>query len=47
MQTIEGSAHNGHGEFDGKKFVDTTIDDIVIALGRDPFIVRSSRTATH
>ncbi len=43
MQTIEGHAHNGHGEFDGKKFVDTTIDDIVIALGRDSFIVRSSR----
>jgi hypothetical protein len=43
MQTIEGHSHNGDGAFEGKKFVDTTIDDIVIALGRDSFIVRSSR----
>jgi len=43
MQTIEGHAHNGDGAFEGKKFVDTMIDDIVIALGRDSFIVRSSR----
>jgi len=43
MQTIEGHSHNGDGAFEGRKFVDTTIDDIVIALGRDSFIVRSSR----
>ncbi len=43
MQTIEGHAHNGDGEFKGRKFVDTTINDIIDALGRDIFIVRSER----
>lgn len=43
MQTIEGHAHNGDGAFEGRKFVDTTINDIVQALGRDIFVVRSGR----
>jgi hypothetical protein len=43
MQTIEGHSHNGDGAFEGRKFVDTTIDDIVIALARDTFIIRSER----
>lgn len=43
MQTIEGHAHNGDGAFEGHKFVDTTINDIVQALGRDIFVVRSGR----
>lgn len=43
IQSIEGHAHNGHGEFHGKKFVDTTINDIVYLLGYDAFAVRSSR----
>ncbi len=43
MQTIEGHAHNGDGAFNGQKFVDTTINDIVQALGRDVFVVRASR----
>lgn len=43
MQTIEGHAHNGHGEFNGKKFVDTTMNDIVFALGLDQFAIRNAR----
>lgn len=43
MQTIEGHAHNGHGEFSGKKFVDTTMNDIVFALGFDAYVIRSAR----
>lgn len=43
MQTIEGHSHNGDGAFNGQKFVDTTINDIVEVLGRDTFIVRSKR----
>jgi hypothetical protein len=43
MQTIEGHAHNGHGEFSGKRFVDTTMNDIVFALGLDAYAVRSAR----
>ena len=43
IQTIEGHSHNGDGAFRGHKFVDTTINDIVEALGRDVFVVRSKR----
>jgi len=43
MQTIEGHSHNGDGAFKGRKFVDTTLNDIAEALGRDVFIVRSER----
>ncbi|MBC7194187.1 MAG: hypothetical protein H5U37_00785 [Caldisericia bacterium] len=43
MQTIEGHAHNGHGEFQGKRFVDTTMNDIVFALGFDAYAIRSAR----
>jgi len=43
IQTIEGHSHNGDGAFKGRKFVDTTINDIVEALGRDVFVVRSER----
>ena len=43
MQTIEGHSHNGDGAFKGAKFVDTTINDIVEALARDTFIIRSER----
>jgi len=43
MQSIEGHAHNGHGEFSGKKFVDTTLNDIVFALGFDAYAVRNAR----
>ena len=43
MQTIEGHSHNGDGAFRGHKFVDTTLNDITEALGRDVFTVRSER----
>jgi len=43
MQSVEGHAHNGHGEFNGKKYVDTTLNDIVFSLGYDQFAVRSAR----
>ncbi len=43
MQTIEGHSHNGDGAFRGQKFVDTTMNDITEALGRDIFVVRSAR----
>ncbi len=43
MQTIEGHSHNGDGAFRGDKFVNTTMNDITEALGRDIFVVRSAR----
>lgn len=43
MQSIEGRAHNGSGAFDKRTFVNTTIDDIVRALGRDPVAVKAAR----
>lgn len=43
MQTIEGHSHNGDGAFRGRKFVDTTLNDITEALNRDVFVVRSAR----
>lgn len=43
MQSIEGRAHNGAGGFNKRFYVNTTIDDIVIALGRSPKIVKSKR----
>jgi hypothetical protein len=43
IQTIEGHSHNGDGAFRGRRFVNTTINDIAEALGRDVFILRSER----
>jgi len=43
MQSIEGRAHNGSGAFDKQTFVNTTIDDIVRSLGRDPAVVKAAR----
>jgi hypothetical protein len=33
VQSIEGHAHEGHAEFKGHQFVNTNVEDIVIALG--------------
>ena len=33
VQSIEGHAHEGHSEFKGHRFVNTHIEDIVVALG--------------
>lgn len=43
MQSIEGRAHNGAGSFNKRFYVNTTIDDIVRALGRSPKMVKAKR----
>jgi CBS domain-containing protein len=43
MQSIEGRAHNGAGSFNKRFYVNTTIDDIVSALGRSPRTVKAKR----
>ncbi len=43
MQSVEGHSHMGHGEFHGKKYPNTTIDDIARALKLNPMEVKSSR----
>ncbi|MBI5124396.1 MAG: hypothetical protein HZA72_03150, partial [Candidatus Omnitrophica bacterium] len=43
MQSIEGRAHNGAGAFHKHSYVNTTIDDIVSALGRSPRLIKSKR----
>ena len=43
MQSLEGRAHNGAGVFENRTFVNTTIDDVVRALGRDPDEVKARR----
>lgn len=43
MQSIEGRAHNGAGHFSKRFYVNTTIDEIVSALGRSPKVVKAKR----
>src|SRR3989338_2081705 len=43
MQSIEGRAHNGAGSFHKRFYVNTTIDDIVSAIGRSPKMVKAKR----
>lgn len=43
MQSIEGRAHNGAGSFNKRFYVNTTIDDIVSALGRSPKVIKAKR----
>ena len=43
MQSLEGRAHNGAGVFENRSFVNTTIDDVVRALGRDPDEIKAKR----
>lgn len=43
MQSIEGRAHNGAGSFNKRFYVNTTIDDIVSALGRSRKVVKAKR----
>ena len=43
MQSIEGHAHEGHGVFSGRRFINTTIQDTVLALGRDPRVISAQR----
>ncbi len=45
MQSVEGHAHEGHLAFRGHPCVNTTMDDIVESLGRDPrFVTRHRQT---
>lgn len=43
MQSIEGRAHNGAGAFNKRFYVNTTVDNIVSALGRSPKVVKAKR----
>lgn len=43
IQAIEGHAHNGHGEFRQRRFVDVTAADVVRALGWNPREVKRDR----
>ena len=43
MQSLEGRAHNGAGVFENRTFVNTTIDDVVRALGKDPEKIKTQR----
>jgi len=43
MQSLEGRAHNGAGAFNKRFYVNTTIDEIVSALGRSPKVVKTKR----
>src|SRR3989338_5488 len=43
MQSIEGRAHNGAGSFNKRFYVNTTVEDIVSALGRSPKVVKAKR----
>ncbi|MCL5103207.1 MAG: hypothetical protein M1133_03705 [Armatimonadetes bacterium] len=43
MQSVEGHAHEGHGLFYGKRFPNTTLDDISRSLRFDPKAVKEAR----
>ena len=43
IQSLEGRAHNGAGVFNKRTYVNTTIDDVVKALGRDPDEIKARR----
>ena len=43
LQSIEGRAHNGAGSFNKRFYVNTTIDDIVRAVGRSPKATKTKR----
>lgn len=43
MQSIEGRAHNGAGIFNKRSYVNTTMEDIVSALGRSAKVVKNKR----
>ncbi|NIM05936.1 MAG: hypothetical protein GTO55_06590 [Armatimonadetes bacterium] len=45
MQSVEGHAHEGHGAFAGRRFVNTSMQDTVQGLGRDPVAVAGQRQA--
>lgn len=45
IQSLEGRAHNGVGAFRKRHWMNTTIDDVVKALGLDPGLIKKKRQA--
>src|SRR5262245_1293457 len=45
IQSLTGRAHEGHGGFAGRRYVDTTEDDVARALRLEPKQVRAERQA--
>jgi hypothetical protein len=45
MQSVEGHAHEGHAAFRGQQYVNTTMDDIIHSLSRDPKLIARQRQA--
>ena len=45
IQSMEGRAHNGSGAFRKRFYVNTSIDDIVLALDREPDLIKEKRQA--
>ena len=45
IQSLEGRAHNGSGVFNKRTYVNTTIDDVVCALDRQPDDIKAQRQA--
>lgn len=45
IQSLEGRAHNGSGVFNKRTYVNTTIEDVVTSLERDPREVQAKRQA--
>lgn len=43
MQSIQGHAHEGHGVFYGRRYPNTTIDDVARSLRLDPKAVKEDR----
>ena len=43
MQSIEGHAHAGHGQFHGKTYPNTTVNDVARAIRFDPGAVKAER----
>lgn len=43
LQSLTGRAHEGHGSFHGRRFVDTAEDDVAEALRLDPIGARQDR----
>lgn len=43
MQSVEGHAHAGHGLFHGRRFPNTTVDDVARSLRLNPVMVKDER----
>jgi len=43
IQSLEGRAHNGSGVFNKRTYVNTTIEDVVHSLGREPHEIKAKR----